>query len=82
MDSIINSLKDILRFLSLRSSHASEYTVGYLVLLKVIVWGTLGFIAIYIAYKLLGKIGAIVVLLFGLLIFAIVNGLLPGILIR
>ena len=81
MDSIIRSIKDILGFLSLNSSHAAESAGGYVILLKVIAWGILGFVAIYFANKFLGKIGAIVTFLFGLLVFAIVNGLIPGVLI-
>ena len=77
LDTIIKTVKDILSFLLLNSSHAPESASGYLILLKVIVWGTIGFIAIYIAYKLLGKFGAIVMFIFGLLFFVFVNDLLP-----
>jgi hypothetical protein len=49
----------------------------YQLLLKLAVISGVGLALIYLAYKALGKIGAISVFIFELLIFAIANDLVP-----
>jgi hypothetical protein len=49
----------------------------YQLLLKLVVISGVGLALVYLAYKALGKIGAISVLIFELLIFAIANNLVP-----
>lgn len=49
----------------------------YQLLLKLVVISGVGLALIYLAYKALGKIGAISVFIFELLIFAIANNLVP-----
>jgi hypothetical protein len=49
----------------------------YQVLLKLVVIAGVGLALIYLAYKFLGKLGAIAVFIFEALIFAIANDLVP-----
>lgn len=49
----------------------------YQLLLKLVVIAGVGLALIYLAYKLLGKFGAIAVIIFEALIFAIANDLVP-----
>jgi hypothetical protein len=49
----------------------------YQLLLKLVVISGVGLALVYLAHKALGKIGAISVLIFELLIFAIANDLVP-----
>jgi hypothetical protein len=49
----------------------------YQVLLKIVVTASVGLALIYLAYKFLGKFGAIAVFIFEAIIFAIANDLVP-----
>ena len=66
---------EYLRILNVRNGDAGVNY--YQVLLKLVVTTGVGLALIYLAYKFLGKIGAIAVFIFEAIIFAIANDLVP-----
>lgn len=67
---------EYLRILNVRG--AGDPGVNYYqLLLKLVVICGIGLALIYLAYRLLGKLGAIAVFIFEALIFAIANDLVP-----
>ena len=66
---------EYIKILDVRGGDAT--VIYYQSLLKVFVIAVAGLALIYLGYKLLGKFGAIAVLTFEALIFAIANDLVP-----